>query len=42
MLSLNQNISGLTFVNPNIPALKYDCDMEIDAVYTFTDLMKKP
>jgi len=41
MWSLNQKISGLTFVNPNIPALKYGRDMEIDAVNTFTGLMKK-
>ena len=30
--SLKEKISGMTFVNPNIPALKYRRDMEIEAV----------
>ena len=32
--SLKQKISGMTFVNPNIPALKYGRDMETEAVNT--------
>ena len=40
MWSLNQKISGLTFVNPNIPALKYGRSMEENAVNHFYDLMK--
>ena len=39
--ALNQKISGLTFVNPNIPSLKYGRDMEPEAINTFTDVMKK-
>ena len=38
---LNQKISGLTFINPNIPSLKYGTDMEHEAINTFTDIMKK-
>ena len=41
MWSLFQNISGLTFVNPNIPSLKYGTCMEVNASNTFDDLMKK-
>lgn len=41
MWSLNQKISGFTFVNPNIPALKYGRTMEVDAVNTFCDVMQK-
>jgi len=40
MWALNQKIAGLTFVNPNIPALKYGRDMEINAANSFDDLMK--
>ena len=32
--SLNQKISGLVFVKPNIAAVKYGRDMEIEAVKT--------
>ena len=39
--ALNQKISGLTFVNPNIPSLKYGRDMEPGAINTFADIMKK-
>ena len=39
---LNQKIPGLTFVNPNMPSLKYGRDMEPEAINTFTtDIMKK-
>lgn len=38
--SCKQKISGLTFVNPNIPALKYGKDMEIEAVNAFLDVMR--
>ena len=40
MWSLNQNISGLVFVKPNIPALKYGRDMEIEAANTFIEFIK--
>ena len=33
--ALNQKISGLTFVNPNIPSLKYGKDMEPEAINTY-------
>ena len=33
-------ISGMAFVNPNIPALKYGRDMEIEAVNTFAEYIK--
>ena len=33
--SLKENISRMTFVNPNIPVLKYGRNMEIEAVNTF-------
>ena len=39
--SCKQKISGLTFINPNIPALKYGRDMEIEAVNAFLDVMRK-
>ena len=39
--SLNQKIAGLTFVNPNVPALKYGRTMEEEAVNTFANIMKK-
>ena len=32
--------SGMTFVKPNIPALKYGRDMEIEAVHTFAEYIK--
>ena len=34
-----QKISGLTFINPNIPALKYGRSMEINAVNNFIDVI---
>ena len=40
MWSLNQKISGLGFVKPNIPALKYCRDMEIEAANTFIEFIK--
>ena len=41
MWSLNQKISGLTFVNPDIPALKYGRNMEHNAVNSFLEIFKK-
>jgi len=41
MWSLNQKISGLAFVNPNIPALKYGRTMEEEAVNSFNHFMRK-
>ena len=40
MWSLIQKISGLVFVKPNIPALKYGRDMEIEAANTFIVFIK--
>ena len=40
MYALNQKISGLAFVSPDIPALKYGRAMEDEAVKTFVQLMK--
>ena len=40
MSSLNQKISGLVFVKPNIPVLKYGKDMEIEA-NTFNEIIKR-
>ena len=40
MWSLNQKISGVTFVKPNIPALKYGRDMEREVANTFIELIK--
>ena len=37
---LNQRISGLIFVNPNIPSVKYGRDMEIEAVNNSFEFMK--
>ena len=37
--SLNLNISRLVFVEPDIPALKYDRDMEIEAANTFIEFI---
>ena len=36
-----QQISGLTFVNPNIPALKYGREKEIYAVNEFLNVFSK-
>ena len=38
--SFKEKFSGMTFVNPNIPALKYGRDMEIEAVNTFAEYIK--
>ena len=35
-----EKFSGMTFVNPNIPALKYGRDMEIEAVNTYAEYIK--
>ena len=35
MWTLNQKISGLVFIKPNIPALKYGREMEIKVANTF-------
>ena len=40
MLSLNQRIWGLVFVKPNISALKYGREMEIEAANTFIEFIK--
>ena len=40
MWSLNQKISGLFIVKPNIPALKYGRDMEIEASKIFIEFIK--
>ena len=39
MCPLNQKIPGLVFVGPNIPALKYGRDMEIEAANTFIEFI---
>ena len=39
MWSLNQNISGLVFPKTNIPALKYDRHIEIEAANTFMEFI---
>ena len=39
MWFLNQKISGLVFVKPNIPALKYGRDMEIEVANTFNEFI---
>ena len=41
MWPLHQKISGMIFVNPNIPALKYGRVMEENAVNCFYDIMRK-
>ena len=41
MWPLHQKISGMVFVNPNIPALKYGRVMEEDAVNCFYNLTRK-
>ena len=38
--SFKENISGMTFVNPNIRALKYGRDMEIEEINTFAEYIK--
>ena len=38
---LNQTISGLVFVKPNIPALKYGRDMKIDKAIIFIAFLKE-
>ena len=38
--SLREEISGMTFVNPKIPALQYGRAMEIEAVNTFAEYIK--
>ena len=40
MQSLCQKISGLTRINPNIPALKYGRDMEQHASNSFFEIFK--
>ena len=37
---LNQKISGLVFVKPNTPALKYGRDTELEAAKTFIEFIK--
>ena len=41
MWSLCQNISGLSFTNPDLPALKYGRTIEMEAANEFSELMKK-
>ena len=41
MWSSCQNISGLSFTNPDLPALKYGQIMEMEATNQFVELMKK-
>ena len=38
--SLNQKTSGLVFIKPNIPALKYGREMEIKAANIFIEFIK--
>ena len=38
--SLREEISGMTFVNPKIPALQYGRAMEIEAVNIFAEYIK--
>eukprot|EP00111_Clytia_hemisphaerica_P008845 TCONS_00025847-protein len=40
MWSLTKKVAGFSFVNPNIPALKYDRNMEPLAASNFLELMK--
>ena len=40
MWSLKQKMSGLAFVKPSIPTLKYDGDIEIEAANTFIEFIK--
>ena len=41
MVWYDQKVSGLVFVKPNIPALKYGTDIEINAAKTFIEFIKK-
>ena len=41
MWFLNQKISGLVFVKPNIPALKYGRDIETETANTFIEFVKR-
>ena len=41
MWSLCQNISGLSFTNPDLPALKYGRTMEMESTNRFFELMEK-
>ena len=41
MWSLYQNISGLSFINPDLLALKYGRAIEMEAANKFFELMKK-
>ena len=41
MWSLCQNMLGLSFTNPDLPALKYGRTMEMEAANKFFELMKK-
>ena len=41
MWSLCQKISGLSFTNPDLPALRYGRTMEMEAANKFFELMKK-
>ena len=38
---LKQEIAELIFVNPNIPSLKYERDMDPETINSFTGVMKK-
>ena len=40
LFTVNQSISGLTYINPNIPALKYGRNMEDQAANSFFEAMK--
>ena len=40
MFQLNQNVSGLTYIDPNLPSLKYGREMEDEAAETFLRAMK--
>ena len=37
---MNQKISGLVFVKPNTPALKYGRDTELETAKTFIEFIK--
>ena len=41
MWFLNQKMSGPLFVNPNIPALTYGRDMEMEPANTFIKYIKR-
>ena len=41
MWSLIKKVSGFTFINPNIPALKYGRDMENNAADKLFHLLKR-